>query len=524
MEVLIYAGLTVVGILLLLGLIASMYRKVAPNKALIVYGFGGPRVSKGGGLIVWPLIQSAQELSLELMSFDVVPQQDFYTVQGVAVMVEAVSQIKVKSDTESILTAAEQFLSKTLQERHEVLKLVMEGHLRGIIGQLTVEQIVKEPEMVAERMRANVADDMAKMGLEVISFTVKEIKDKNDYINNMGRPDTERIKRAAEIAAAEAMRDTDIKRAEAMRESAIARARAEQETVLAQATSQAKQAEAHRDLQLKQAEFEAETKRAQAQADKSYDIQSNVMQQQVIAEQVKVEEIERMSQVKVQEAEILRREKELIATVLKQAEMERQKAEALAEAQRRKVEIEAEGQAAALRAAGQAQAEIKRLQGSAEADVVRTRGMAEAEVVLAKGKAEAEAMRIKAEAYKEYGQAAILDKLMPVLPELMRAAAEPLSKIDKVTILSQGAGAEVGVNKYMGDIAKLATQAPAILEGLTGLSIQELLAQIPGVSNPVKHVSESAMATVAAAVEPTPVSEPVPAAQPEENPQPTPAK
>lgn len=485
------AGLTVLGILLLLGLAASMYRKVPPNAALIVYGFGGPRISKGGGLVVWPLIQSAQELSLELMSFDVVPQQDFYTVQGVSVSVEAVAQIKVKSDVESILTAAEQFLSKTLQERHEVLRLVMEGHLRGIIGQLTVEQIVKEPEMVADRMRSNVAEDMAKMGLEVISFTVKEIKDQNDYIVNMGRPDIARIQMAAEIAAAQATRDTEIKRAEAMREASIARAQAEQEVKTAQTTSLAKQAEAERDLNLKKAEFDAETKKAQAQADKAYDIQANVMQQQVIAEQVKVQQIERMEQVKVQEAEILRREKELIATVLKQAEVERKRTETEAEARRRKVEIEADGQAQAARASGEAEAEVKKMQGTAEAEVVRAKGGAEAEVILAKGKAEAEAMRIKAEAYKEYGQAAILDKLMPVLPELMRAASEPLSKIDKVTILSQGAGAEVGVNRFMGEIAKVVAQAPAMVESLTGLSVKQLLAGIPGLEQHVNLLTSN---------------------------------
>lgn len=482
--------LIIVGILVLLGVVASMYRKVPPSQALIVYGFGGPRVTKGGGLVVWPLIQSFRELSLELMSFDVVPQQEFYTVQGVSVTVEAVAQIKVKSDTDSILTASEQFLSKTIQERHEVLRLVMEGHLRGIIGQLTVEQIVKEPEMVADRMRANVADDVAKMGLEVISFTVKEIRDKNEYIVNMGRPDIERIKRAAQIAAAEAHRDTEIKQAEATREAAVARAKADQETVLAQTTSQAKQAEAQRDLNLKRAEFEAETKKAQAQADKAYDIQANMMQQQVIAEEIKIQQVERMGQVKVQEAEILRREKELIATVLKQAEVEKARQEALAEAQRRKMEIEAAGQAAAVRAAGQAEADVKKLQGQADAEALKARGMAEAEVVLARGRAEAEAMQVKAAAYKEYGQAAILDKLLPALPDLMRAAAEPLSRIDRVTILSQG-GADVGINKYMGDIAKVVATAPALVETLTGLSIKDLLSNIPGLEGQVRQIKET---------------------------------
>lgn len=481
MEALYIAVGIVAGIILLMVVVATLYRKVPPNSALIVYGWGGPRVTKGGGLIVIPLIQSAQELSLELMSFDVSPQQDFYTVQGVSVSMEAVAQIKVKSDMDSIMTAAEQFLSKSMTERHEVLKLVMEGHLRGISGQLTVEQIVKEPEMVADRMRSNVADDMAKMGLEVISFTVKEIKDKNEYIANMGRPDTERIKRAAEIAAAEAHRDTEIKRAEAFREAAVARAKAEQETVLAQTNSQAKQAEAQRDLSLKMASYDAEVSKAKAQADKAYDIQANVMQQQVVAEQVKVEQIERLEQVKVQDAEIQRREKELIATVLKPAEMERQRVETLAEAKRRQLEIEAAGAAAATRAHGSAAAEVERIRGQADAEVARALGTAEAEVVLAKGKSEAEAMNLKAEAFKQYNQAAVLDKLIPVLPEMMKAVAEPLGKVDRITMLSTGgAGTEVGVNKLMSDIAKVIVQAPAMVETLTGMKIQELIATIPG--------------------------------------------
>src|SRR4030095_16471802 len=156
--------------------------------------------------------QSSRGLSLELMSFDVAPTQDLYTNQGVAVNVEAVAQIKVKSDPVSILTAAEQFLNKALQEREALIRLVMEGHRRGIVGQLTVESIVKEPEMVADRMRANVADDMNKMGLEVISFTIKEVRDGNDYIANMGKPNIALIKRDVDIATAEGERDTAIMR------------------------------------------------------------------------------------------------------------------------------------------------------------------------------------------------------------------------------------------------------------------------------------------------------------------------
>ena len=282
----------------------------------------------------------------------------------------------------------------------------MEGHLRGIIGQLTVEQIVKEPEMVADRMRSTCADDMSKMGLEVISFTIKEVRDKNDYIANMGRPDVARIKRDADVAAAEADRDTAIKRAEATRASAIAKAQADQERVLAETLSMAKQAEAQRDLEIKKAQYVEIVKRQQAQADKAYEIQTNVMQQQVTAEAVKVQQIESEQQIKVQEAEIIRVEKELIATVLKQAEVERQRIETLASAEKLRLTVEAEGQAAATRA-----------QGEAEADII-----------FKKGDAEARAMNVKAEAYQEYNQAAVVDKLLTGMPQIVaraRGAAEP---------------------------------------------------------------------------------------------------
>src|SRR5215468_8761777 len=269
----LFAGLVVLATLFILAVLAKMFRKAGPNEALVVYGFRGTHIVKGGGTIIFPLVETCRELSLELMSFDVAPQQDLYTKQGVAVTVEAVAQIKVKSDPESIQTAAEQFLTKGPAEREGLIRLVMEGHLRGIIGQLTVEEIVKQPEMVAERMRSTCAEDMNKMGLEVISFTIKEVRDKNEYITNMGRPDIARIRRDADVAAAEAERDTAIKRAEASRASAVAKAQADQERVLAETLSLAKQSEAQRDLEVKRAAFAETVKKQQAQADKAYELQ-----------------------------------------------------------------------------------------------------------------------------------------------------------------------------------------------------------------------------------------------------------
>src|SRR5882672_3644129 len=276
----VIVGLMVLCVALLTSILATLYRKAGPHEALVVYGFRGTRVVKGHGTVIFPMIEACRQLSLELMSFDVAPVQDLYTKQGVAVTVEAVAQIKVKSDPVSIQTASEQFLTKSPDQREGLIRLVMEGHLRGIIGQLTVEEIVKQPEMVGDRMRSTCADDMNKMGLEVISFTIKEVRDKNEYIVNMGRPDIARIKRDADVATAEAERDTAIRRAVATREAAVARAQADQERVLAETLSLAKQAESQRDLEVKKAQYLEVTKKQQAQADKAYDIQTNIMQQQ----------------------------------------------------------------------------------------------------------------------------------------------------------------------------------------------------------------------------------------------------
>src|SRR5438128_10676834 len=237
-EVFVIAGLMVLTVLFLMMMFARLYRKAGPHEALIVYGFRGTRIVKGRGTVIFPMVETYRELSLQLMSFDVAPQQDLYTMQGVAVTVEAVAQIKVKSDPESIVTASEQFLTKSDAERDGLIRLVMEGHLRGIIGQLAVEEIVKQPEMVGDRMRSTCADDMNKMGLEVISFTIKEVRDKNEYITNMGKPDVARIKRDADVATAEASRDTAVATASAQLAAAVATAEADQKRIEAQTASQ----------------------------------------------------------------------------------------------------------------------------------------------------------------------------------------------------------------------------------------------------------------------------------------------
>src|SRR5579875_2514330 len=340
MDPLLMTGILVVAVLIVLFIVLRLYfswlHKVGPNQALIVSHGSKVDVVTGGTRWVNHLTTRWQELSLELMSFDVAPAQDLYTTQGVAVNVEAVTQIKVRSDAESIKTAAEQFLSKTQAERENLIRLVMEGHLRGIVGQLTVEDLVKDPENVGAKMLKTVTPDMEKMGLEVISFTIKDVRDKNDYITNMGRPQIAQIKKQADIAAALAARDTQIEQANAAREAAVAKSKADQERVKAEPESLALQAESQRNLALKKAAFDAEVKRQQAAADKAYDIQANITQQQVVTEAVKVTEVEKQAQIKVQEAEIQRRELELQATIQKAAEAERRRIETVAEAERQR--------------------------------------------------------------------------------------------------------------------------------------------------------------------------------------------
>jgi flotillin len=470
--IVIFVLLGVLVILFILTAFAKLFRKAGPHEAIIVYGLGGTRVVKGRGTFIFPMVETSRGLSLELMSFDVAPKQDLYTRQGVAVTVEAVAQIKVKSDPESILTAAEQFLTKQPEEREGLIRLVMEGHLRGIIGQLTVEEIVKQPEMVGERMRSTCADDMTKMGLEVISFTIKEVRDKNDYIANMGRPDVARIKRDADVATAEAERDTAIKRANASREAAIAKAQADQERVLAETLSQTKQAEAQRDLETKKAVYLETVKKQQAQADKAYEIQTNIMQQQVRGEEVTIHQVEKEHEVKVQEAEIMRRERELTATVLKPAEAERQRIETLAEAEKQRLIIEAEGHASAIRAQGEA----------------------EAEIIFKKGEAEAKAMNLRAEAYQEFNQAAIIDKLITGLPEVVRALAAPLANVDKITIVSTGNGDTAGMSKITGDMTKIAAQVPALFETLSGMPLGDLFSKVRALGDKAPKPDDKASA------------------------------
>lgn len=478
--------------------IAGRYQKVGPNEALIISGRGtsrvnpttgqreriGYRIVKGGGTIVWPVVERAERLSLEVMTIEVATPR-VYTSQGVAVTVDGIAQVKVKSDEISIATAAEQFLSKSTDEIRAVALQTLEGHLRAIVGTLSVEEIYKDRDRFAQRVQEVSAGDMANMGLGIVSFTIKDIKDDKGYLDSLGVARTAEVKRDATIGQALATRDAKIKSATA-----------EQEGEQARLAAQTKIAEADKSYQVQKASYDAEVNRQKAAAELAYQLQQNITNQQVKQEEVQVEVVAKRKQIEVQQQEVARREKELEATVRKPAEAEQFRIQTIADANKYQAVTTATGQAEGTRLVGQGEADANKSRGLAQADIIRATGFAEAEankarglagadVIQAQGFAEAEAMKKKAEAWLQYNQAAIIQQLIEALPKVAAAIAEPLSKTERIVVISTGGGdgSGAGAAKISQDVANIVAQVPATIEALTGVDLVKTLKALPGVKS-----------------------------------------
>src|SRR6187551_2105152 len=430
----------VVGIIfvvfLLLAIWASRYTKVGPNQVLIVSGrkhklldadgtvqSRGFRVVKGGGTFVMPVVEKADILSLELLTIDV-QTPEVYTSKGVPVRVDGVAQIKVKGDDISIATAAEQFLSKGVDDIKNIAMQTLEGHLRAILGTMTVEEIYQNRDAFASKVQEVAAGDMANMGLSIVSFTIRDIRDGQGYLEALGKPRIAQVKRDAQIAQAEADRDAMIKSSQATQ--------AGQEAKFA---ADSKIAEAQRDYQTNVAGYQATVNQKKAEADLAYDLQKYKTGQLVKAEEVQVEIIAKQKQIELQEQEIKRKQRELEANVQKPADAERYKVETLANATKFQLETEAAGAASAAKAKGFASADVAKATGIAEAEANKARGLAEAAVIEAQGKATASAMQAKAESYKQYNEAAVIELIVRVLPELAGRISEPLAKTEKMVVI-----------------------------------------------------------------------------------------
>lgn len=460
----------VVAFLLLVGAFAKRYVKVGPNEVLVIAGRKryvrsrdgvwsavGYRIRKGGGAFVFPILEKAEILSLEIMTLEI-KTPEVYTVTGVPVIVDGVAQIKVKGDDVSIATAAEQFLSKSQAQIMQVAMETVQGHLRAILGTMTVEDIYKNREAFSQRVQEVAAGDLANMGLTIVSFTLRDIRDNQGYLDALGKPRTAQVKRDAVIGQAEADRDATIRSAQAYQ--------AGQEAKFAADT---KIAEAQRGYEMKKAEYQAAINQRRAESDLAYDLQKYKTGQAVKVEEVQVEVVEKQKQVEVQEQEILRREKELAATVNRPADAERYRIQALADAERYRIQAEATGQA-----------EAKKQLGLGEAEANKARGLAEADVIRAQGDSTAQAMEKKAAAWQSYNQAAIVQLLIDRMPEIAAAIAAPLAKTDRITIVSTGGdGGGAGASKVTKDVTDIIAQLPPVIEALSGIDLAELVKRIP---------------------------------------------
>lgn len=437
------------GILVLAALFAiwaARYEKAGPNEVLVISGRErtvideegrkkkvGYRLMHGGGTFVWPFKEQARRMSLELMNLEV-KTPEVYTSHGVPVMVDGVAQIKVKGDDASIAMAAEQFLSRPRDDVMKTAMQVTEGYMRAVIGGQTIEDIYTKRKEFADKVKEATSKDLGKMGLEIISLTVKNISDPRGYLEALGRPRTAQVKRDAVIGEAKA--DEEAKTFRYKADTTIEHAR--------------------RDHEIKKAEFESATSQKKAESDLAYELQKYKTQQLVKKEEIQVGIVEKERSIEFQEKEALRKEKELAATVLKPADAERYKIEILADAEKYKRKEEAAG----------------------DAEAIRSKGFAEAEVIKATGASEAETMHKKAESWSEYNEAAVTEMVVDILPQLAKAVAEPLSKTEKIVVISSG-GDSAGASRVTKDVAEVIAQLPPVIESLTGVKMEQLVEKVP---------------------------------------------
>jgi flotillin len=488
----IVIGIVAFILIALIGVFVTKYRTAGPDEALIVTGsFLGNgsvhvdesgnkiKIIRGGGSFILPVFQQAKPLSL-LSSKLEVTTPEVYTEQGVPVMADGVAIIKIGGSISEIATAAEQFLGKAKEDRENEAKEVLEGHLRSILGSMTVEEIYKNRDKFSQEVQRVASQDLAKMGLVIVSFTIRDVRDKNGYLDSLGKPRIAQVKRDADIATAEADKETRIKRAEAAKEAK--RSELERSTEIA---------EAEKVNQLKVAEFRREQDSAKARADMAYELESARAKQEVTEQEMQVKIIERQKQIELEEKEILRRERQYDSEVKKKADADRYSVEQAAAANKAKQIAEAEANKYRIEAMAKAEAERVRLDGLSKAEAQKAQGTAEAEIIRLKGLAEAEAKEKIAEAFEQFGQAAILDMIIKMLPEYAKQVASPLANIDKITVVDTGgSGENGGANKITGYATNLMASLQESLKASSGIDVKQLIENYSGKGNVKSSIEE----------------------------------
>ncbi|NKE07359.1 MULTISPECIES: flotillin family protein [Mesobacillus] len=484
----IVIGFVVFLVIAMVAVFITKYKTAGPDEALIVTGsFLGSRnvhtdesnnkikIIRGGGTFIFPVFQQSRPLSL-LSSKLEVTTPEVYTEQGVPVMADGTAIIKIGGSISEIATAAEQFLGKTKEDRENEAKEVLEGHLRSILGSMTVEEIYKNRDKFSQEVQRVASQDLAKMGLIIVSFTIKDVRDKNGYLDSLGKPRIAQVKRDADIATADAEKETRIKKAEADKEAK--KAEFERATEIA---------EAEKINGLKMAEFRREQDIAKARADQAYDLENARAQQEVTEQEMQVKIIERQKQIELEEKEILRRERQYDSEVKKKADADRYAVEQSAAADKAKQIAEADANKYRIEAMAKAEAEKVRMDGMAKAEAERAQGESEAEIIRLKGLAEAEAKEKIAEAFEQFGQAAILDMILKMLPEYAKQVAAPLGNIDKITVVDTGGSdSNGGANKVTGYATNLMATLQESLKASSGIDVKDLIENFSGKAN-VRH-------------------------------------
>ncbi len=507
----------VVAFLIALMLISRNYIKVSPNQAAVISGrrrkladgsVAGYRLVRGGATLVFPFLEKVEYLDLNVITVPLATQRA-YTVQGVPVSVKAVANVKIKGDDSSLRAASERFLGMPQQVFHQLVFQTLEGHLRAILGTLTVEEINNDRQSFAQKLLTEAAGDLEKMGIGLDALTIQEISDEEGYLDALGKRRTAEVKRDAEIGQAEANRDSKIKASQALQEGE--KVRLETEALIAQST---------RETEIQKAQVQAEIESERAKSLQAGPLADARAQQQVTVEEVRVEKVRTQEQIAVQEQEVLRKEKELEATVVKQAEADRKAAVlraqglqesaileaegrkqaqiAIAEADAQTLEREGQGRAAAVAAEGKAEAEKIRAIGLAEAEKLQATGLAQARATEAQGLAEAAAIKEKAAAWREFNDAARLQTILEKLPSIIessapvfRAVAEPLGNIDKIVMIDNGGNGDrnaSGLNRFAQTTPNLIFSVLQQLEAL-GLNIPDIIAQLGIEQNNEKPVT-----------------------------------
>lgn len=493
LPIFIVGGIVAFLLIALIAVFITKYRTAGPDEALIVTGSylgsknvhvdeSGNRIKiiRGGGAFIFPVFQQAEPLSL-LSSKLEVTTPEVYTEQGVPVMADGVAIIKIGGSIEEIATAAEQFLGKAKEDRENEAKEVLEGHLRSILGSMTVEEIYKNRDKFSQEVQRVASQDLAKMGLVIVSFTIKDVRDKNGYLDSLGKPRIAQVKRDADIATAEAEKETRIKRAEAAKDA--------QKAELERATEIA---EAEKVNQMKIAEYRREQDIAKARADQAYDLETARAKQEVTEHEMQIKIIERQKQIELEEKEIQRRERQYDSEVKKKADADRYAVEQAAAADKARQLAEADANKYRIEAMAKADAEKVRLDGLAKAESERAQGEAEAEIIRLKGLAEAEAKRKIAEAFEMYGQAAVMDMIVRMLPEYAKEIASPLSNIDKITVVDTGGGEGGGANKVTGYATNLMSSLQETLKASSGIDVKNLLETFAGKGNVRQSIDQLA--------------------------------